>query len=77
MVERAMTREEGLVGRPWFKNLIFAADYDNGYATIAIPTVQEAMKAGNPDRVVREAEDLTSRVRSAVDHLIAAMGEMR
>jgi len=77
MVERAMTREEGLVGRPWFKNLIFAADYDNGYATIAIPTVQEAMKADDPDRVVREADDLTSRVRSAVDHLIAAMGEMR
>lgn len=77
MVERSMTREEGLVGRPWFKNLIFAADYDNGYATLALPSVQEAMKAGDPDRVLSEIADLRGRVDEAVGHLIAAIGEMR
>ncbi|MFO8174039.1 MAG: M20/M25/M40 family metallo-hydrolase [Longimicrobiales bacterium] len=77
MVERAMTREEGLVGRPWFKNLIFAADYGNGYATIALPTVQEAMEAGDSPRVVAETVDLTRRVRTAVAHIVAAIGEMR
>lgn len=76
MVERSMTREEGLVGRPWFKNLIFAADYDNGYATIALPTVQEAIKAGDPALILREIDDLRVRVDEAVMHLIAAMGEM-
>ena len=31
-VERALTRPEGLRSRPWFRNLIYAADEDNGYA---------------------------------------------
>jgi len=75
-VERALTREEGLVGRPWFKNLMFAADYDNGYATIALPTVQEALKAGDAGRVIREARDLTARVAEANRAIIAAMGAM-
>ena len=75
-VERAMTREEGLVGRPWFKNLMFAADYDNGYATIALPTVQEALKAGESTRMIQEARDLTQRVEGANREIIAAIGAM-
>jgi N-acetylated-alpha-linked acidic dipeptidase len=75
-VERAMTREGGLVGRPWFKNLIFAADYDNGYATIAVPTVQEAFKAGDTQRAIREAGDLTERVDGAIREIIAAIGAL-
>jgi N-acetylated-alpha-linked acidic dipeptidase len=77
LVERAMTRGEGLVGRPWFKNLMFAADYDNGYATIAVPSVQEAIRAGDAQRTVQEAGDLVDRVDSAVAHVIAAIMEMR
>lgn len=77
LVERAMTREEGLVDRAWFKNLLFAADYDNGYATIAVPSVQEAVRAGDPQRTVREARDLMSRVDTAVTHVLAAIMEMR
>ena len=76
-VERAMTREEGLVGRPWFRNLMFAADYDNGYATIAVPSVQEAVRAEDAGRVVDEAHDLTRRVDAAVTHVLAAIMEMR
>lgn len=75
-MERALTREEGLVGRPWFKILMFAADYDNGYATIALPTVQEALKVGDSDRVIREARDLTARVTEAELEIIAAIGAM-
>jgi len=76
-VERAMTREEGLVNRAWFKNLMFAADYDNGYATIAVPSVQEAMRAGDEERTIREAVDLTRRVDAAVAHVLAAIMAMR
>jgi N-acetylated-alpha-linked acidic dipeptidase len=75
-VERAMTREEGLVGRPWFKNLMFAADYDNGYATIALPSVQEALEAGESARLIRETQDLTARVNEANLEIIAAIGAM-
>jgi N-acetylated-alpha-linked acidic dipeptidase len=75
-VERAMTREEGLVNRAWFKNLMFAADYDNGYATIAVPSVQEAMRAGDEERTIREAGDLARRVDAAVAHVLAAIMAM-
>jgi N-acetylated-alpha-linked acidic dipeptidase len=33
-VERRLTRPEGLASRPWFRSLQFAADLDNGYATM-------------------------------------------
>jgi len=71
-VERAMTRPEGLVGRPWYRNLIFASDYRNGYATIGLPGVAEAIRAGDAARVRREAEDLAARVGEAVEHIRVA-----
>jgi N-acetylated-alpha-linked acidic dipeptidase len=76
-VERAMTRDEGLEGRPWYRNLIFASDYRNGYATIALPSVQEAIRAGEEERVVAESLDLAERVDRAVQHVLAAAGSLR
>ena len=43
-VERRFTRPEGLVSDGWFKSLQFASDVDNGYATLAFPTVAEAAR---------------------------------
>lgn len=75
-VERAMTRGEGLDRRPWYRNLIFASDYRNGYATIALPGVAEALRSGDPSRVEAEAADLAARVDDAVGHVIAAIGAL-
>ncbi len=75
-VERSLTREEGLVGRPWFRNLIFASDYRNGYATIALPGIAEAIRAGDRERTRREAEDLARRVEAATAHIRAATAEL-
>lgn len=75
-VERAMTRDEGLDRRPWYRNLIFASDYRNGYATIALPGVAEALRSGEAARVVAEAADLAARVDEAVDHVIAAIAAL-
>ncbi|HUP00542.1 MAG TPA: M20/M25/M40 family metallo-hydrolase [Gemmatimonadota bacterium] len=63
-VERALTRERGLEGRPWYRNLTFAADGRNTYATLALPAVAEAVRAGSRERVRAEVEDLATRVRS-------------
>ena len=76
-VERSLTRPEGLVGRPWFRNLIFASDSRNGYATIALPGIAEAIRAGDRDRVRREAEDLARRVGEATAHVRAATAALR
>lgn len=71
-VERAMTRPEGLVGRPWYRNLIFASDDRNGYATIGLPSVAEAILSGDAARVRREVEDLAARVGEATEQIRAA-----
>ncbi|HEX6939862.1 MAG TPA: M20/M25/M40 family metallo-hydrolase [Longimicrobiales bacterium] len=76
-VERSLTRPEGLVGRPWYRNLIFAADARNGYATIALPSIAEAIRAGDRDLVRREAGDLAQRVDAATAHIVAATAALR
>lgn len=70
-VERAFTRPEGLVTRPWFRNLIYVADEDNGYANMVFPSVNEALRAGDAARTTREIADLASRFDAAA----AALGE--
>lgn len=76
-VERAMTRSSGLDGRPWYRNLAFASDRRNGYATIALPTVAEALRAGEPARVEAEALDLAGRFRAAGARVDAASEALR
>jgi N-acetylated-alpha-linked acidic dipeptidase len=64
-VERELTRPEGLVGRPWYRNLVFASDRRNGYSTLVLPSISEAIVAGDLVRVRAEIDDLAARVRRA------------
>src|SRR4029079_18266663 len=43
-VERAMTRPQGLRTRSWFRNLIYVADENNGYANMPLPSINEAIR---------------------------------
>ena len=75
-VERRLTRPDGLVGRPWYRSLTYVADIDNGYATMALPSVGEAVRAGDAARVRAELDDLVTRVRratAAIDEAAAAL----
>ena len=71
-VERELVRESGLEGRPWNRNLLFSTDARNGYATIALPSIAEAVRAEDPDRIEREVEDFATRVQAAAARLDAA-----
>jgi len=73
-VEQAMTRPEGLVARPWMRNLIFASDLDNGYATIPLPSISEAIRNEDEALMRSEVEDLTARVRRATERVEEARG---
>jgi N-acetylated-alpha-linked acidic dipeptidase len=64
-VERQLTRSEGLVTRPWFRNLIYASDENNGYATMVFPSVGEAIRLGDEKTVSRELADLAGRFDAA------------
>jgi N-acetylated-alpha-linked acidic dipeptidase len=71
-VERALTRPQGLDGRPWFRNLIYVADEDNGYANMVFPSVNEAVRAGDADRTAREIADLAAHFDAATAALVEA-----
>jgi N-acetylated-alpha-linked acidic dipeptidase len=71
-VERALTRPNGLSGRPWLRNLIFASDRDNGYADVAFPTIVEAWRAGDADLTNAETADLVDRLTDAATRLSEA-----
>ena len=64
-VERALTRPTGLRTRPWFRSLLYAADEDNGYANMPLPSINEAIRAGDHELVNREIDDLGRRFGDA------------
>jgi N-acetylated-alpha-linked acidic dipeptidase len=76
-VERALTRPAGLRTRPWFRNLIYAADEDNGYAEVTFPSVAEAIRSGDRALVEREVADLADRFDAATRALSAATAALR
>jgi N-acetylated-alpha-linked acidic dipeptidase len=76
-VERALIRQQGLRSRPWFRNLIYVADENNGYANMAMPSVNEAMRAGDEALTRAEIEDLASRFERAAQALVDARTALR
>ena len=52
--ERALTRSEGLPGRPWFRHFIYAPGFYTGYGVKTLPGVREAIEQRAWDQVERE-----------------------
>jgi N-acetylated-alpha-linked acidic dipeptidase len=73
-VERQLTRPKGLVTRPWFRNLIYAADENNGYSTMVLPSVNEAIRLGDEAATARELSDISQRFDAATRVLQVATG---
>jgi N-acetylated-alpha-linked acidic dipeptidase len=71
-VERALTRPEGLRTRPWFRNLIYVADENNGYANMVFPSVNEAIRANDERLTATELADLAQRFEAATKAIAAA-----
>jgi N-acetylated-alpha-linked acidic dipeptidase len=71
-VERALTRPAGLRSRPWYRNLIYVADENNGYANMTFPSVNEAIRAGDERLVADELSDLARRFDDATRALTRA-----
>jgi N-acetylated-alpha-linked acidic dipeptidase len=76
-VERALTRPEGLRTRPWYRGLIYAADGNNGYSTMVLPSVNEAIREGDQTLASRELADLAGRFAAATRALEEAAAALR
>jgi len=61
--ERALTRTEGLPGRPWFRHQIYAPGVYTGYAAKALPSVREAIE----QKKWKAAEDQIKMVAETLD----------
>jgi N-acetylated-alpha-linked acidic dipeptidase len=71
-VERALTRPTGLRTRPWYRNLIYVADENNGYANMPLPSINEAIRARDAALVASETTDLARRFDAATAALARA-----
>ena len=71
-VERALLRPQGLRTRPWFRNLIYVADENNGYANMVFPSVNEAIRAGDASLTAAEIQDLAMRFEQAAKAVATA-----
>jgi N-acetylated-alpha-linked acidic dipeptidase len=76
-VERAMTRPQGLRTRSWFRNLIYVADENNGYANMPLPSVNEAIRANDETLTRAEIADLASRFERAAQAVVEARDALR
>ena len=73
-MERALTREQGLPGRPWYKHHVYAPGFYTGYGVKTLPGVREAIEQRNFDEVNEQVEiladvlmDFSARIERAVD----------
>ena len=68
-VERAFLTDDGLPGRPWFRNVIWAPGTTTGYAPWPFPELQEAIENDDAelfehgrDRVVKALDEASRRL---------------
>lgn len=70
--ERQLARPTGLRGRPWYRNLLYAADRDNGYADVPLPGISEALRDHDSAALTHEVSDLATRITAAAAKLDSA-----
>jgi N-acetylated-alpha-linked acidic dipeptidase len=76
-VERSLARPEGLRTRPWYRNLIYVADENNGYANMVFPSVNEAIRANDEHLTQVELTDLAQRFVAATQAIAAARSALQ
>jgi N-acetylated-alpha-linked acidic dipeptidase len=64
--------ESGLPGDAWSRQLLFASDPDNGYATLPLPAARLALRAGDLDAAAARVREIARHVNRAQGHLVAA-----
>ena len=71
--EHALVVSEGLPGRPWFRQAVYAPGLDTGYAPEALPGVNDAIDAGNRTQAQAEIAALAAALDHATQLLSAAV----
>ena len=67
--ERALTREEGLPRRPWFKHFVYAPGFYTGYDVKTLPAVREAIEEKQYADVNKEIARTAEALDRAAAHI--------
>lgn len=70
--DRIWIDEEGLPGRPWFRNQFSASDRDSGYGAVVLPRLSEAIRDRDQsalDDAIERYRTLLIRIREAADRM--------
>ncbi len=70
--ERAMTRGEGLPGRPWFRHHIYAPGFYTGYGVKTLPGVREAIEQRDWALAEEQIARLSATLAALADRIDAA-----
>jgi N-acetylated-alpha-linked acidic dipeptidase len=77
--ERALTRDEGLPGRPWYRHQVYAPGFYTGYGVKTLPGVREAIEERRWDeareQIARLVEVLGGESR-AIEEAAAALAQL-
>ena len=75
--ERAMTREEGLPRRPWFKHYVYAPGFYTGYDVKTLPAVREAIEEKQWSDVNREIAKTAEAIEACAAKIREAARALR
>jgi N-acetylated-alpha-linked acidic dipeptidase len=69
----SLTTDAGLPGDPWSRQLLFASDPDNGYATLPLPGVRLSLRKGDLAETAERIGELAQHLRIAAGRLASAV----
>jgi N-acetylated-alpha-linked acidic dipeptidase len=75
--ERAMTSNDGLKGRSWYRHLIYAPGFYTGYGVKTMPAVRESIEQGqweNVDAEIARVAQALTREATLVSQLAGELG---
>jgi N-acetylated-alpha-linked acidic dipeptidase len=70
--ERAMTSNDGLKGRPWYRHLLYAPGFYTGYGVKTMPAAREAIEQGEWNNVDGEI----ARIAAALNREAALVSQL-
>jgi N-acetylated-alpha-linked acidic dipeptidase len=76
-LEQALTSDEGLPGRPWYRHLIYAPGLYTGYGAKTMPGVREAIEQGHWDEALQYIGITARAIDGYCDRLDAATALLR
>ncbi len=75
--ERALTRAEGLPGRPWYRHQVYAPGLYTGYGVKTLPAVREALEQRDWDLASEQVAVVARTLEGFAAHVDRATGVLR